>query len=691
VSAPFGTGRYDPESAHEVAWSSPSVDRVVGLRFADAFGMFGIAREPGRAEHVDGRECVAGGFLAIDVAGLQDIDGDVDLHLVIDRDASDAVLVGFDANGSAENARLEVAPAGDGRWAELRIRLERARFAGRGPRGTDILLAAPGADFTDPDGGSRLIRIAAIDVRPVGDPAPPPADAVLRLRLTDERGQPTAARVGVYATDGREVLPGPAAVPIGRYGEAVRHVALRSISAEESGPGGPREPWPLANRWCMYVDGDWEAEVPSGAYDLVVTKGPEFRWARRRLQIEPGGVRLEDVVLERWTDTRAVGWWSGDAHVHLTRDGSDDPALIAVAAAEDVGVVNLLRMGNLSATAYEQAAFGPAGWMGPPEHRVAAGQEDPRTGRRGHTLHLNVAEPVRDPDRYFLYHETFERLRAGGAITGYAHAGTGWFDELAGLALDVPFGLVDLIEVAQAGLRTDPWYDFLNLGFRLTPVAGSDWPYINAVGTVRSYVRLPAGPTLPAWFDALREGRAFVTNGPLLELDVGGAGMGDERAVEPGDEVTVRATARLNPDLGPLERLELVVSGESGAAGTIEPGGETAALEHVVSVVDGGWVAVRAVGADRTFAHSAPVYLPIDGATWSADAAPRILQRVRSSLSQLLSGAPDVWDEDLEPWDSEERYADTWARLLPELQVRVEEARRRYDALETRILGAQRP
>ena len=686
MSAPFGDGIYDPESAHDVAWSAPGVARVVGLRFADVFGAFGIAREVGRVEEVDGRRCVAGGFLAIDVDGLHDVDVDVELKLVLDRTASEAVLVGFDGNGAAENVRIVSIPSGDGRWADVHVTLERARFAGRGPRGTDVLLGAPGADFTRTDDESELIRIAAIEVRPVGDPSAPAADATLRLAITDEHGRPTAARVGVYSSDGREALPGPDAVPIQRYGEAVRHVALRSISAEESGPGGPREPWPHANRWCMYVHGDWEAEVPSGTYDLVVSKGPEYRWARRRIALAPGAVHLETVALERWVDARADGWSSGDAHVHLPRDGSDDDALVAVANAEDVGVMNLLRMGNIAATAYEQVGFGQAAWAGPAEHLVAAGQEDPRTGRRGHTLHLNVAEPVRDPDRYFLYHETFERLRAGGAISGYAHAGTGWFSELAGLALDVPFGLVDLIEIAQAGLRTDPWYDFLNLGFRLTPVAGSDWPYINVVGTVRSYVRVPTGPVLPSWFDGLRQGRTFVTNGPLLDLEVDGAGMGEALDVAPGAEVTVRARVRLNPDLGPIDRVELVMSGDVVAEGAMLRAGEESELEARVTVERGGWIALRATGTERTFAHSAPVYLPVGGVTWKDEAVPGILTRLRGALSDLLSTDADAWSEELEPWDTDGRYRETWDRLLPELTNRVDEVRGRYDALEARVM-----
>lgn len=689
VTAPFGPAAYDPEAAEQLAWPAPGIARVFGLRFADIFGSFGIARERGRVERVDGRDCLVGGFFAIDVADLDDIDADVDLTLTVDREAADSLLVGYDANGTPENLRRVTVPTGDERWTRVTVRLARTRFAGRGPRGTDLLLGAPGADFTGVKGDPDKIVVASIEVAPVGEAAAEVRDAHLDLVLRDEHGAPTAARVGIYDAGGREVLPGPDAVPIGRYGEEVRHVALRSISALESTPDGPREAWPVANRWAMYVDGHWGADVAAGTYDLVLMKGPEYRWVTRRIAVASGATHREEVRMERWIDLPATGWRSGDAHIHLPRDAGNDDAILKVANAEDVHVANLLRMGNLTQVAYEQGAFGSGGWANEGAHHLASGQEDPRTGRRGHTLHLNVAEPVRDPDRYFLYHETFERLRAGGAITGYAHAGTSWFDELAGLALDVPFGLVDLIEVAQAGLRTDPWYDFLNLGYRITPVAGSDWPYINSVGTVRSYVRVGEAPTMPGWFEGLRAGRTFVTNGPLLTLEVGDAGMGDTVAAEPGTQLTVRARADLSPDRGPLERVELVVHGDVVARGVPGPDGASATLAHRLTVTEGMWLALRAFGAERSFAHSAPVYVPVDSGTWRADAAESIADRMRASMDRLVASEPDVWAEDLEPWDTEESYASTWARLLPELRQRVAGANRRYDHLLARIAASR--
>ena len=52
-----------------------------------------------------------------------------------------------------------------------------------------------------------------------------------------------------------------------------------------------------------------------------------------------------------------------------------------------------------------------------------------------------------------------------------------------------------------------------------------------AVGTTRSYVHT-GNTTLDydEWADAMARGRAFVSSGPILTLDVSGKGMGEELA-----------------------------------------------------------------------------------------------------------------------------------------------------------------
>ncbi len=654
------------------------------MLFGDAFGFFGWTGETTHVRTVDGRPCLVGGFMALDVDLVFDADAEIELELVVDRKATPSLLVGYDANLTPENKRRIDVPAGEDRWAPVTIKMERARFAGRGPRGCDVLLGAPAADFSGtPDDPASLV-IASAGVRVLSATAGAYASAAIEFSVRDEKGAPTAARAGLYEAGGREVLPSEDAIEVLRYGDRIRHLPLRSISAEESGSEGLREIWPHDNRWAMVVDGSYRVDVPPGTYDLVLTKGPEYRWVQRSLTVEPGETCREELDLERWTDLPTNGWYSGDAHIHMARDPDADDSILVVANAEDIHVANMLQMGNIGSPYFEQAAFGPEGRASSGDFHLVSGQEDPRTGRRGHTLHLNVAKPIRDPERYFLYHETFERLRKGGALTGYAHVDSGWFSDDAGLALDVPFGLVDLVEVLQAGtLHTDQWYDFLNLGYRLVPVAGSDWPYIDMVGSVRNMVHVPGGLTADRWFEGLRAGRTFVTNGPMLTLQVKEAGIGDEVPVTPGSIATVRATAAQSPDLGPIDRLELIVHGEVVATGSVGSDG-TAELEHPLVVEEGCWVAARATGRPGTFAHTAAVYLPVDGGTWHAVSAEAIVERLRLRMAELLASDPDP-SEDLEPWDSQATYVQRWHALLPELTERVAQANGLYDDRLDRI------
>jgi hypothetical protein len=430
-----------------------------------------------------------------------------------------------------------------------------------------------------------------------------------------------------------------------------------------------------------YANGRYGVAVPPGAYEVIATRGPEYRHLRRRIEVAGSDVADVELRFERWRDLPAEGWCSGDAHVHIARGDGGEEAALSIARAEDLHVANLLAMGNLGAAYFAQRDYGPGGRARRDDYNLVSGQEDPRTGRRGHTLHLNIADRARDVDRYFLYHELFARLRAGGSVSGYAHVGSDWFGESAGLALDVPFGIVDVVEVLQAyRLRIHPWYDFLNLGFRLTPIAGSDYPYIDPAGAVRCFARIEGPLTPDAWFDAVRAGRTFVSNGPMLSLHVGATTMGEAVEIEPGKSLLLHAQADVNPDLDELERLELVVHGEVVAA-TDGPG--RVEVEHRLIPAAGCWVAARAVGSNRTVAHSAPVYVTVGGAkhTWHAPSVPAIVDRMEALLRDLIGSTPDPFLEDLEVWDVEAGYVPGWLEQLPELRIRVDEAIDRYERI----------
>ena len=739
MTAPLGIDPRDPQAFQELPWRSDSVRRTFAPRYLHSFGLRAVAlRRAGRVTEADGMMVLEGGVFAFDIAedAGSDLDETVELALVVDP-AVERLLVGWDANVSAENAISVDVPHHREPWVTVEIPLERARFAARGPRGTDVVVAAPGCEFADGATGPDELRIR--DVRVVRRSAPAQAadnrTARLELTLLDEQGALTAARVGIYDVgSGREVLASADGVPILRYFEEVRDIAIptsgasqarhaarlaaarlprgrpmqlvsavarlgrampgrktswpppslaaarRGRAARARKPRAPDRGSPPPSRWMVYANGRYGVSVPPGAYEVIATRGPEYRHLRRRVEV--GGSDVADVELrfERWRDLPAQGWWSGDAHVHIAREDGGDEAALSVARAEDLHVANLLAMGNMGAQYFAQRDYGLQGRANQDDYNLVSGQEDPRTARRGHTLHLNIAERARDADRYFLYHELFAQLRAGGSVSGYAHVGSDWFGETAGLALDVPFGIVDVVEVLQAyRLRIQPWYDFLNLGFRLTPIAGSDYPYIDPAGAVRSFARIEGSLTPDAWFEAIRAGRTFVSNGPTLSLRVGAATMGEAVEIDQGESLLLHAEADVNPDVDELARLELVVHGEVVAA-TDGPG--RVEVEHRLIPASGCWIAARAVGSKRTVAHSAPVYVTVGGArhTWHAPSVPAIVDRMEALLRDLVESTPDPF-EDFELWDVEASYVARWLEELPELRIRVDEAIDRYERI----------
>jgi hypothetical protein len=375
----------------------------------------------------------------------------------------------------------------------------------------------------------------------------------------------------------------------------------------------------------------------------------------------------------------------------LMRDRVDDLNVWGQLAAEDVHVSNLLEMGNITGTHYKQPAWGTAGRFGRDGYFIVSGQEDPRTGQRGHTIHWNVAQHAHMQELFFHYHRVFERTRASGAITGYAHLGE-LFNGQRGLALDVPFGLVDFIEVLQGGrLNTEIWYRFLNLGYRILPAAGADFPYFGPTlpGVERTYVKVDGTLSPDSWFGGFRQGHVYVTNGPFLEFTVNGRQMGQEIRVPRGSRLDIAASAQLNPDVDVLDRLELVVLGDVNAQ---EParGRDRVQLRREVAAERSMWIAVRAHGRHQeaqfnTIAHSAPIYVVVDDRpTWKTEAVADLVAYHRAQLQQLLTVPVDP-NQDLETWETRETLVEEWRRQLPQLRPRIDEADRRYQQLLDRV------
>ena len=98
------------------------------------------------------------------------------------------------------------------------------------------------------------------------------------------------------------------------------------------------------------------------------------------------------------------------------------------------------------------------------------------------------------------------------------------------------------------------------------------------------------------------------------------------------------------------------------------------------------WLAVRAFGErqgerNSTVAHSAPIYVIVDGRPFYRDErVPELVALQRARLQELLAEAVDP-DGDLEPWETRSLLSEMWPAQRRLLEPRIAEADARYRAL----------
>jgi hypothetical protein len=194
----------------------------------------------------------------------------------------------------------------------------------------------------------------------------------------------------------------------------------------------------------------------------------------------------------------------------------------------------------------------------------------------------------------------------------------------------VALGQCDAYNLAD-GLDADyaRYYQFLNCGFRLPVSSGTDWWIYDHN---RVYAQVEGAFNYDSWLAALKAGRTFATNGPLVDFRVGGRGPGSLVNLDGVVEVRARAVSRI-----PFDRLELVRDGEVVAEQVSRNG--VAKIEYELAAERGGWVAARVIsrekshGGARVFAHTGPVYYRVAGAPYRrAEAAGAFIDEIENSV-----------------------------------------------------------
>lgn len=414
---------------------------------------------------------------------------------------------------------------------------------------------------------------------------------------------------------------------------------------------GPAYPFWL-EKIAYFVARPFSIDLAPGKWRLAVHRGFEYEPVYQEFEIAPRASVSRTIRMKRWVNMPRAGWYSGDGHVHHPRlRPNHDEMLLNFAQAEDVHVMNVLAFGDRERTYMEQAGFGKAYRRQRENYSLVSGQEDPRTLEiygQGHTLALNIAGMVRDVSRYHLYDTVFDAVHAQGGLTGYAHMA--WVRQFFGQRrptmlhptwdpnINVPRGRIDFFEILQfRHLGLEDYYDYLNLGIKLTALAGSDFPWSQTIGETRVYAHTGPGFSVDAWFDALKRGRTFVTNGPMLEFTVGEAMPGDELRRERGATVRVRARVWAPASIGSPTTLEIVSHGRViHRAESRDPRKQELRLEVRMKARHSQWLAIRATSHNGAVAHSSPVYLLVNGQGFAdPEQAPAIAAKRKAALEYI--------------------------------------------------------
>ncbi len=105
----------------------------------------------------------------------------------------------------------------------------------------------------------------------------------------------------------------------------------------------------------------------------------------------------------------------------------------------------------------------------------------------------------------------------------------------------------------------DLYYQYLNAGFRIPIVAGTDKMADDIpMGSNRYYACIKSDTTYQAWLVAIKSGHGFITNGPILTFEADGHYPGEVIGFHETQKVHAKVTAR---SVLPFATLEIIVNG----------------------------------------------------------------------------------------------------------------------------------
>ena len=468
-----------------------------------------------------------------------------------------------------------------------------------------------------------------------------------RLRVTTlgPDGTPTGTRIHLTASDGRFYAPAD---------EYARLPQRARVGA-------------------FHHDGTFEVELPVGEATLVAVKGFEHVPVERTVTIRANETTEATVRLDLLTDLEGRGWYGGSTHVHANYAGNLHNSLenlMFMSEAEDQDIV-LEQIANKDNRILDHQYFVPGGGAHPlsTDGMVLVVGQEYRPPFYGHVFMFGMDEHLISPfttgyegtaieSLYPSNTDMFRKAKRQGGYTGYVHSFyngdplEGDLGGAKGFVVDAALMTADALEWSTSQDGWAPVYAVWSTGLRPALVGGEDsisnLHTTPLVGSVRTYVHLPDGDlTMEAWLEGMKAGRAFMSNGPLVEFEVSGRKPGETVAIRSGG--TVLASLEVN-SVTPLERAEIVFNGEVIASIPFTGERTSLSVERPFRPTRSGWYHVRVSGArgesfpmDVPWVQAAtnPVWVTVDDAPVRSVAAADYALAWIDKLQDMAEQWPD--------------------------------------------------
>jgi Tol biopolymer transport system component len=400
----------------------------------------------------------------------------------------------------------------------------------------------------------------------------------------------------------------------------------------------------------FHCPGECTVTVPVGETYVTAWRGMEYTPVRQTVEARAEGV----VVNLAPAPLKLPGWAprsvSADLHVHMNYGGhyrNTEENLIEQARAEDLDVVYNLVV-NKEQRIPDIARFDPSARRDPSGITLLRNQEY-HTSFWGHLGLLHTQRFLTPDYSAYLFSALTSPYPTNGVIADLTHEQGGLvgyvhpFDTFPdpereslsnAFPVDVALGKVDYVEIVGFSDHKSTaavWYKLLNLGFRVPTGAGTDAMANYAslrgpVGMNRVYLATGGSVEADALKSALKDGRTFATNGPLLALDVDGKAPGDTLSLPAGGQ-TVRYRAALRSPVA-VDHFEVVQNGVVVARHRLGKGRTQADVAGQLKLRESGWIVLRAwnEAADPLifdiypYATTSPVYVSVGGAPTNSPA-----------------------------------------------------------------------